>query len=110
MNRLMVCAGLGALAAAGILGTAKAEATPLSYVQSLNAHGLTVYDTAAALRTGYAICSMLNTDTGDVVAEYVYRNTSWSDVPDVDTAVQLTVVSVEELCPWHDHRAGDFVA
>lgn len=98
--------GLGGLIAAGIAVATPADATPMSYLQSLNNHGLSVYDTAAAVRTGYTICSLLDNNTGDVVAWQVFANTSWADVPDVDTAATMVLVAVEELCPYHDHRGG----
>lgn len=104
MKRLLALMGLGGLVAAGIATAAPSDASPLSYLQSLNTHGIWVYDTAAALTTGYQICDALNYNTGDVVAYNVFSNTSWYDVPNVDTAATWVLVSVEELCPWHDHR------
>lgn len=106
MKRYLTIAGISALAAAGMLTAARADATEMSYLQSLNNYGMTVYDTTAALTTGYTICSMLNRANGDVVTAYVFANTSWADVPDVETAATMVVVSVEELCPQHDHRGG----
>jgi hypothetical protein len=96
----LACAGLA------LLPAPEAEASETSYLQSLNNYGLSVYDTTAALSTGYTICSMLDYATGDKVALYVFANTSWSDVPDIETAATLVLVSVEELCPRHDHRGG----
>jgi len=86
-----------------------ADADAMSYLQSLNNHGLTVYDTTYALQSGYLICQMLGQTTGDVVAAYVFTHSSWADVPDLDTAATMVIVSAEELCPQYDHRGG-FVA
>lgn len=94
------------LAGTGIGYAADADANPMSYLQSLNDHGLTVYDASYALRSGYTICSMLNQANGADVAAYVYTHTSWADVPDLETAATMVVVAVEELCPEHDHRAS----
>ena len=95
-------------AAAG-LSFPQANATPLSYLDDLNGYGLVVYDTTAALATGYQACLELNTSSGDVVARNLYARTTWSDVPDLRTAATIVVAAVENLCPWNDHR-GDRVA
>lgn len=109
-KRSMALMGLGGLLAAATLVLApEAQANEMSYLQSLNNHGLAVYDTSAAIATGYAICNMLDYANGDVVAAYVFTHTSWSDIPTPAHAGTLVLVSVEELCPRHDHRGG-FVA
>ena len=97
------------IAATSIVGGAvglsvPAKASPLSFVQSLNNHGIAVYDTATALRTGYAICGTLDTHNGADVAEAVYR--LFADVPTRQIAYAWVESSVEELCPWQDHRKG----
>ncbi|MGQ9348906.1 DUF732 domain-containing protein [Mycolicibacterium gilvum] len=86
---------------ASLLASPDAEATPLSYLQALNVAGLVVDDTAAALRTGYAVCAALNSATGDVVAANLYLST---DVETPYMAGVIVVTAVEQLCPWHDHR------
>jgi hypothetical protein len=97
-------AALGAIVAGGLLGAGVAKADTSSFLQSLGDHGLTVYDSAAAISTGYRICSMLQSANGEQVAQYVFTHTSWSDVPTMDTARAEVLISVEELCPAMDHR------
>lgn len=106
MNRtrlLLAGTATGAVLAATMLGSPAADASPLSYLQALNAHGVAVSDTVQALTTGYAVCEALNTATGDVVATNLWL---YSDIPTIEMAVMWVVVSVEELCPHHDHRGG----
>lgn len=63
---------------ASVLASSPAKATPLSYLQALNAHGVSITDTVDALTLGYAVCEALNTTTGDVVATNLYL---YSDIP-----------------------------
>jgi hypothetical protein len=81
-----------------------AKASPLSFVQSLNNHGIAVYDTSAALKAGYAICNALDAHNGVDVVEAVYQ--VFIDVPTRQVAYAWVEASVEELCPWQDHRRG----
>lgn len=107
MSKLRVRILLAAIAfgAAVVAGpTAAANASPLSYLQALNNIGLQVYDTQAAVTYGYAICSELDTATGDVVAARVFASTSWAEVSSIYVAGAMVVAAVENLCPWHDHR------
>jgi hypothetical protein len=91
------------LVGVGVGWAVDAKADALSFIQSLNNHGMSVYDTTTALTWGAAICEALNTTNGaDVVANF-YRVTN-SDIPDMYTAGVWVTVAVEELCPWHDHR------
>jgi hypothetical protein len=65
MKKLVAAAGIGAALTIGSLsGAGTASASPLSYLQSLNNHGLTVYNTAEAVSSGYQICNRLNYTTG----------------------------------------------
>lgn len=93
-------AGIGAM----LLACPDADASPLSYLQGLNNTGLEVYDAGAALATGYAVCVALETANGADVARELFLSTSWADMPNIETAAAVVVVSVEQLCPWHDHR------
>lgn len=101
VNRPLI--GLAAVAAIGaaLFASPDADATPMSYLQSLNDRGLYVTDTSAALRTGLAICAALNVANGYEVAESVYLNT---DVATREQAAIMVVTAVEELCSQHDHR------
>lgn len=79
-----------------------AKASPLSFVQSLNNHGIAVYDTSAALRTGYTICQALDSYNGADVARAVYL--TFVEVPTPQIANAWVESSVEELCPWQGRR------
>ena len=50
---------------------------------------------------GFKVCRMLNSATGDVVAEYVYENTP-SSVSRREAA-EFVILAVAHLCPQHDH-------
>lgn len=98
----LLAAAVGVAAAA--LPAALANASPeTDYLSGLNGIGLVVYDTSAALATGYAICEAFNYTTGDVVAYNLYTTTSFTDVPDIQTAQEWVVVAGLTLCPWHYH-------
>lgn len=101
---LVAVAAGGVLAASGLLWAGDANATPeTDYLTDLTDAGLIVYDTTAALSTGYAVCQAFNTTTGDIVAENLYRNTTWADVPNKQTAAAIVVAAGMNLCPWHFH-------
>lgn len=103
-KRMLVLAGLEALITAAITGTAVAKASPdTDYLQLLNDAGLVVYDTTAALNTGHAICTALNTTRGDVVAQNLFLNTTWADIPNQATADTVVVLAGTALCPWQFH-------
>ncbi len=92
------------LAATAAVGwAAPASASEYTFLQALNNDGIVIYDTGQALTSGYAICSLLDEYTGDVVVEAFYRATN-NDVPDRWTAGVWVENAVEQLCPWHDHR------
>jgi hypothetical protein len=106
MKKVLAAAGIGAALIAGPLvgvGTASASGD-LSYLQMRNYRGFTIYNTAMALASGYSVCNSLNYKTGDIVTEEVFYNSSWTDIPNRGWAWALVETSVEELCPWHDHR------
>lgn len=100
---LLISIAAVAAAGAALLASPDADVSPLTYLQVLNNRGLVVTDTAAAITTGYTICTALDTQRGDVVAARVYAELE--DVDTIDQAAIMVVTSVEELCPWHDHRA-----
>ncbi|MGA5467148.1 DUF732 domain-containing protein [Mycobacterium sp. NPDC050041] len=111
---LAAIAAGGVLAAVGTAWAADAHASPeTNYLDSLNAAGLTIYDTSAALAMGHQICAAFNTTTGDVVAQNLFANTTWADVPNLETANTIVVLAGLNLCPWHFHperaRGGQVV-
>lgn len=111
--RTRLLAATVGVAAAAALPAAVANASPeTDYLAGLNAIGMVVYDTNAALATGYAICDAFNYTTGDVVAADLYATTSFADVPDMATAANWVVVAGSTLCPWqyHPERARGIVA
>lgn len=70
-----------------------------------DAHALGWYASrgdAGLLANGQQVCAMLNSNTGDVVARYVYQNTDYS--VSRAAAMEFVLISVNNLCPWHDHR------
>lgn len=90
--------------AAGLLAAPTAQASPLSFLQSLNNRGITVYNTAAMLQTGLAVCAALNVGDGNDVSRQVYLN--YADVTSMLQAQIIVLSAVEELCPQHDHRGA----
>jgi Protein of unknown function (DUF732) len=105
VRRLLCAMTFGAVLAGATIGTGIAKADDLTFIQALNNHGIIVYDASIAVGWGHAICLALNQATGDVVAANFYRITN-GDVPDINTAAVWVVVSVEQLCPYQDHRQG----
>lgn len=105
LRRRIAAAAAGiVLTATGIGWAADAHASPeTDYLDALNSAGIVVYDTSAAITTGYAICEAFNTVTGDVVARNLFTITSWADVPDMATAEAWVVIAGMTLCPWHYH-------
>mgnify|MGYP003504813179 FL=1 len=103
VNRLLALVGAGAMiAAAGLVTAGEAHASPeTNYLSSLNNLGIVIYDTQAALNTGYAICEAFNTTRGDVVAENLYRVTPFAEIPTREVAAAWVVVAGATLCPWH---------
>lgn len=96
-------AGLAVSVALGAVFAPTANADAQSFLN--DAHTLGWYGgngDAGLLANGQRVCSMLNSNTGDVVAAYVYRNTGM-DVSRSD-AMEFVLISVNNLCPWHDHR------
>lgn len=92
------------LVGSGLAWAAEAKASPeTDYLNGLTDIGAVIYDTNAALATGYMICEAFNVTTGDVVAESLYRNTTWTDIPDRAAAVAWVVTAGTYLCPWHHH-------
>lgn len=89
------------IAGAALTVAGPAKATPMSYLQALNDHGITVTDTTDALTMGYVVCTALSQANGADVAAALYRNT---DIATPDMAAMVVVVAVEQLCPQHDHR------
>lgn len=105
LRRLLAATAAGAvLAGTGIAYAGAARADSVTFLQSLNNNGITIYDASTAVANGWAICDQLNTANGLEVIDWVYVNTSWSDVPTRQTAAVWVFSAVNELCPWHDHR------
>lgn len=104
IRRPLALAAFGALLAGAILGTPVAKASPeTGYLDGLNSIGLVIYDTSRALATGYAICEAFKTVNGEIVAENLFLNTSWTDVPNLATAQAWVVIAGAALCPWQFH-------
>lgn len=102
-------AGLAVSVALGGVFAPTAHADNQSFLTDLYAHGWYAHrGDAGLLSNGYQVCSMLNTTTGDHVAEYVYRNTDQSVT--VADALEFVVLAVQDLCPWHDHRGQGVAA
>lgn len=101
---LAAVAAVAALAGGGIAYAGNASADGLTFIQSLNNSGIYVYDAQTAVSNGWVICGQLGHANGTEVVEWVFVNTSWSEVPTRQTAAVWVVSAVNELCPWHDHR------
>ena len=102
MPKLIVAAA--ALAATTALNPAVAQASPeTDYLQDLTNAGFIIYDTRAALNTGYTICDALNYNTGDVVAYNLYTHTSWADIQTMQGAATWVIIAGTNLCPWQYH-------
>lgn len=90
-----------------VLWAPEAHADPMGYLNALESDGISVYSPGEAVTAGYRICNELNIASGDVVAARVYN--TFYDVTSMPQAETMVVDSVENLCPWHDHR-GDSLA
>lgn len=103
-RRLLLGVALGGVLAAGFIANATpAHADVQDFLYDVHASGWTASRGDAGLvANGYRVCQMLNSTTGDVVARYVYENTDQS-VTRAD-ALEFVIISVQDLCPWHDHR------
>lgn len=75
-----------------------AHADPMGFIQTLNDRGVYVYDARLAVTNGYLICDALRTVSPAQVALNVYNNTSYSDVPNLDTAIVWVVTARQQLC------------
>jgi hypothetical protein len=104
--------------AAAAIGVALATA-PLShaspsveaeFLYDLNQFGISIYDTGAALGTGYAICAARNTTPELTVVDNLYRNTSFADVPNYETAMVWVAAAEVNLCPQHANAGPTTVA
>lgn len=102
LRRLLMLAGLGAVIAGAFIGTGVAHADSMGYLNALESHGITVYSPGDEVAAGYRICNELNIATGDVVAARVYN--TFVDVTTMRQAEIMVIDSVENLCPWQDHR------
>ena len=102
----MITRTLAVVATTVALGAVFAPAAHADSQSFLNdAHALGWYintGDSGLLANGYAVCRMLNSTTGDVVARYVYENTGASVTR--SDALEFVLISVNNLCPWHDHR------
>ncbi|OBF91057.1 hypothetical protein A5791_15890 [Mycobacterium sp. 852002-51163_SCH5372311] len=102
-------ATVGGLVAAGIVGaaglapSAHAATGEVAYLQALNQHGFTIYDTATAIQTGHTICTRLNYENGDDTARWLYLNTPSSNIPTIASAQMWVMDAVFTLCPWQYH-------
>jgi len=97
IGKIVLITGIVAALFAAVEVDAKAD--PLSFVQSLNDHGVYVYDVTLAVGNGYAMCDALRTTSPAQVAVNVYNQTTYSDVPNLRTAVVWVVSAAQELCP-----------
>lgn len=103
INRLLVLMGIGALLAAGGMATARADSGETAFLDTLTDSGIEVYDASQAVATGWAICKAFEVANGRVVAEFIYGNTTYSDVPDMATAELWVIAAAYNLCPQHVH-------
>lgn len=100
MRAALVAVAIGAVA----LGlAAPARADDMSYIRALTDNGITVYNVDLALHTGHSICTALDTTNGAVVANNLYKQATWGDVPNMNVANTIVVLAAQELCPWNDH-------
>jgi hypothetical protein len=94
---------VGALLAAGGMATARADSREMAFLDTLTDSGIQVYDASRAIDVGWGICSAFEVANGQDVAEFIYGNTTYSDVPDLATAQLWVVAAAWNLCPWHYH-------
>ena len=93
-------AAVGTTLAALAISAPAAHADTQDFLYDVHAQGWYGGDAGLAAN-GFRVCRMLNSATGDVVAEYVYANTG-SDVSRRDAA-EFVILAVADLCPQHDH-------
>lgn len=107
-RRLLACVALGAGLGHAMLQSPEANADSSSFLDAV--HDLGWYNRVngdvGLLSQGYSVCrAMDNGANGDTVARIIYRTTDTS--VSAQDAMDFVVVSVEELCPYHDHRGED---
>jgi len=101
MNALKYAvAAVGTTLAAVAISAPPAHADTQDFLYDVHAQGWYGGDAGLAAN-GFKVCRMLNSATGDVVAEYVYENTT-SSVSRRDAA-EFVILAVAHLCPQHDH-------
>lgn len=105
VRKLLVAGIAGACVVAAGCTAGECRADSWTFLQRMNQQGYLVYDTAAAVTSGWQICSMIDGGMdGAEVARSVYVNSSWADIPNMWVAEEWVVTAVEELCPEFDHR------
>jgi len=95
-------AAVGTALAAVAISAPAAHADTQDFLYDVHAQGW--YDDrgdAGLAANGFKVCRMLNSATGDVVAEYIYKSTG-SDVTR-RAALDFVFIAVADLCPQHDH-------
>ena len=103
LRRLLALMAFGAiLSGTGVGWAARADATPASFLNTLTSNGIVIYDTAAALNTGYAICETFNEFNGEQVAQALMQLAP-DDVPTYEVAAVWVVAAGANLCPEHFH-------
>lgn len=104
-HRLAASVAFGGCLAAAALHAPDAHADASSFLADLHSHGWKASTgDDGLLRNGYQVCRMLNSQNGNEVADFLYRNTG-VDVS-YDDAGEFVLIAVRQLCPWHDHRSG----
>ena len=101
MKKIIAVAGLGAAIAIGSLtgaGTASAD-SGTRFLDQLNDYGIHVYDSSQAIATGHRLCNEMYYASGYAVANRLYRTTSWSDVPNRETARLWVGAAADNFCP-----------
>lgn len=99
-----------ALAAAALISTPTAGATPaedIAYFYNLDLLGIRVTDTTLAIQTGRGICLYLDTGKSRAQAAVsLYANSSYMEVPTLNTAQRVVLASTYAYCPWHTTAAA----
>ncbi len=99
INRFLILMAIGALLAAGGMATARADGT--GFLDALTDNGIDIYDASRAVDVGQGICRAFEVANGADVAQFIYENTTYADVPDLHTAQVWVVAAAVNLCPWH---------
>ncbi len=93
----------GALAASLTLSPVAHADDETDFLRGLNYGGIAVYNTTAAVNSGYEICRQIALHDGDklAVVSLFYNTAAYDEVPTRQVAMTWVAAAVVNLCPWY---------